>query len=32
MWFSGEILVVGGWLDWMILDLFSNFGDSVTHQ
>ena len=28
-WFSGEILVVGGWLDLMILEVFSNFGDSM---
>ena len=26
---SGEILVVGGWLDWMILEVFSNPGDSM---
>jgi len=24
-----EILVVGGWLDWMLLEVFSNFGDSM---
>ena len=24
-----EILVIGGWLDWMILEVFSNPGDSV---
>jgi len=24
-----EILVVGGWLDWMILEVFSNLGDSM---
>ena len=24
-----EILVVGGWLDWMILVAFSNLGDSM---
>jgi len=29
MWFSGDILVVGGWLDWMILEVFSNLGDSM---
>ena len=28
MWFSGEI-VVGGWLDWMTLEVFSNLGDSM---
>ena len=27
--FSGEILVIGGWLDWMILEGFSNLGDSM---
>ena len=26
----GEILVICGWLDWVILDVFSNLGDSVT--
>ena len=26
---SGEILVVGGQLDWVILDIFSNLGDFV---
>jgi len=24
-----EILVVGGWLDWMILEVFSNLGNSM---
>ena len=24
-----EILVVGGWLDWMNLEVFSNLGDSM---
>ena len=24
-----EILMVGGQLDWMILEVFSNFGDSM---
>jgi len=28
-WFSGEILVVGGWLDWMIFEVFSNLGHST---
>ena len=28
-WFSGKILVVGGWLDKMILEIFSNLGDSM---
>jgi len=23
------ILVIGGWLDWMILELFSNLDDSM---
>ena len=23
------ILVIGGWLDWMILEVFSNLGDSM---
>jgi len=27
--FSGEILMVGGWLDWVILEAFSNLGDSM---
>jgi len=27
--FSGEILVVGGWLDWMILVVFSNLGEPM---
>jgi len=26
---KGEILVVGGWLNWMILEVFSNLDDSV---
>ena len=29
--FSGEILVVGGWLDWMILEAFSNLGDFMMY-
>lgn len=29
MWLSGEMLVVGGWLDWMASEVISNFGDSV---
>jgi len=29
MWFSGEKLMVGGRLDWMILEVFSNLSDSV---
>ena len=24
-----EILVVGGWLDWMILEVFFSIGDSI---
>ena len=28
-WFNGEILVVGGRLNWMILEVFSSLGDSV---
>ena len=28
-WFSGEILVVGGWLDWVILEVFSNIDDAM---
>ena len=24
-----ELLVIGGWLDWMILEVFSNLGVSV---
>ena len=27
--FSGEIVVAGGWLDWMILEVVSNLGDSM---
>jgi len=27
--FSEEILPVGGWSDWMILDVFSNLGGSM---
>ena len=27
--FSGEILVIGGWLDWMILEVFSKHGNSM---
>ena len=26
---SGELLVMGGWLDWVILEVFSNLGDSA---
>jgi len=26
---SWEILVIAGWLDWMILEVFSILGDSV---
>ena len=26
--FSGEIFVVGGWLDWMVLEVFSSLGES----
>ena len=26
----GKMLVVGGWLDWMILEVFSNLNTSVT--
>ena len=29
MWFSGEILVKGGCLDQMILEVFSKLGDSL---
>jgi len=29
IWFSGETLVVGGQLDWVILKFFSNHGDSM---
>ena len=25
-----ETLVMGGWLDWMILEVFYNLGDSIT--
>ena len=25
-----EILVIGGWLYWMILEVFSNLGDSMS--
>lgn len=28
--FSGEILVISGWLDKMILEVFSNLSDSMT--
>ena len=28
-WFSGEILVVDGWLDWMILEVLTNLNDSM---
>ena len=27
--YSGEISMVGGWLDCMILELFFNLGDSM---
>lgn len=27
--FHGQILVVGGWLGWEILEAFSNLGDSM---
>jgi len=27
--FSKAVLVVGGWSDWMTLELFSNLGDSL---
>lgn len=30
MWHSGEIVEVGGGLDWMILEFFSSLGDSMT--
>ena len=26
---SGALLVVGGWLDWVILGVFSNLDDSM---
>jgi len=29
IWVSGEILVAGGQLDWVILEVFSNLADSV---
>ena len=29
LWFSGVIVVVGGHLDWMILEVFSILGDSM---
>jgi len=32
LWFSGEILAVGGWLDWMILEVFSSLGDSMFYE
>ena len=28
-WFSGEMVVVGGRLDWVILEVYSNLGDSM---
>jgi len=28
-WFRGEILVVDGMLDWIILEVFSDVGDSM---
>ena len=28
-WRTWEILVIGGWLDWMILEVFSKLGDSM---
>lgn len=27
--FHGQILVVGGWLGWVILEFFSNIDDST---
>ena len=27
--FSGEMLAVGGWVDWMILEVLPNIGESV---
>ena len=32
VWFSGEIVVVGGRLGWMILEVFSSLGDSMILQ
>ena len=29
MWFSGEIVVIGGQLDWVTLEVFSNLDDST---
>lgn len=29
MWFSGEALVMDGWSNWIILEIYCNFGDSV---
>ena len=29
MWFDREILVVSGCLDWMVLEVLSNLGDSM---
>jgi len=29
MWYSGKISVIGGRLDWMILEVFSNLDDSM---
>ena len=26
-----EILVIGGWLDWMILEVFSDLADSMNY-
>ena len=28
----GELLVMGGWLDWVILWVFSNLRDSMIHS
>lgn len=30
--FGGEIVMAAGWLDWMILMVFSNLGDSMISQ
>ena len=27
--FSGGMVLVGGWLDWMVLEVFSSLGDSM---
>lgn len=26
---AGNLLMIGGWSDWMILEIFPNFGDSM---